>query len=363
MHRLLTLFALFIPLAFIAQPVITPDWLGQPGDMFATATSEVIPDVSAKGADVTWDFTGIVEEDSTRFPGLFVVADTTPFFSDFPQANQCVFTEVFDPEVGQLRGYQYFQATDDEWRLLGIKVASSLGNLGTTYSEPAVFLEFPMEYEDAFSNFYAGEIDLGIVSSQFDGLAIVDADAYGTVMLPNGTFDNCMRIERSVAASDSTDLGLGIIEITKSQSLTYTWFSPDHPGPLAVYETSEFYNIAVVDPLPPDTSQTFYDTTFTWDPTAAVASAEVVDNEAFAFSINPNPVTDAVQLNFDLEYPGEMTFELHALNGQRVASHKFNGMKGSNQETIDLGSLSSGTYLAVLRGDRKIATKQLIKVE
>ena len=174
MHKLLTIAVFLVPFILGAQPVITSDWFGQPGDMISTADSEVIPDVAPSGADVTWDFTNVVEEDSTRVPLLYVQADTTEFIADFPGANQCLYTDFNDPDAGFVRAYQYLEVSDGEWQLHGNTVASSLGTIGTSYSNTEKLLQFPFEFEDGFSDFYGGEIDLGVVTTQFEGFFYCD---------------------------------------------------------------------------------------------------------------------------------------------------------------------------------------------
>ena len=346
-----------------AQPTITADWAGSPGESIAQSESSVIPDVSAKGADAIWDFSGIVEVDSTRLPLLFVQADTTPFADEFPGANQCLYATESDPDVGMITAYQYSAANDTEWNILGSQASSSFGSISRKYSDPERVLKFPLTYEDSYSDLYAGETDLQVAKTQFGGLSIYEADAFGTVILPNGEFENCLRVVRSNAQLDTTDLGLGIIEIVVSGSTTYTWYNPAYPGPLAIYEEFEFYTVAILDPLPPDTSSTVFDTTFIFDPTAVISQVEELDLEAFDMTSAPNPFTDEFVLTYDLENPEQVRIELYDMQGQQQYSQSVDAFQGKNTHSIDASGFPPGNYSLIVRGSDKFAVDQVVKVD
>ncbi len=362
-YPLTTLVLTFIcPLFMAAQPVITKDWLGKPGDMIASTESDQRPDVTPKGDNVTWDFSSLTANDTAIIFQEFVDPDTTEFFSEFPTANTCVFVSFMDPEAGLLKGYSYGLGSDEGWDVLGNKVSSTFGTIGTTYSDPQRYISFPLEYEHGSTDFYAGEVDLIAAKTQFSGLAIIYADAWGTVIMPNATIDNCLRMEVIITQTDTTDLGLGIIEEVHLNSTTWFWLHQDHPGPLAVYEESEYFTVAIVPPLPNDTSALQRDTTFSWDPTFVSSKVPYFSVDAFDLNISPSPFSSQVTIEYHLDSPEEMQFELYNMSGQQVYSAELNGVTGTNRETIVLSTaIATGSYLALVRGESAGSAVQIVK--
>ena len=364
LRRLTWIVLALCPAFMLAQPTFTQDWLGKPGEFTAAREASEIPDWSASGADVSWDFSGVTPADTAAFGQLYVIPDTTPFFSDFAGATHCQFTQYIDEEFGPIKSYVYSKATSANYVTAGRKLTTSMGAITTTYADPETLIEFPLTYQSQFSDTYHGTRNLaGLASTQFAGEVTIDADSYGTVELPGGTFPNCLRVKSVTDHVDTTDLGLGITEETHVITTTYLWISLAHPGPIASYSEVESYAVAIIPPLPPDTSETAYDTSFSWDPTAVSSGARYFQPEAYTFEANPNPFNDYLTLSFALEKPEEMRFELQTINGQLVFTQVIPGIQGLNTETIEPGSLPPGTYVAVLRGKEKAGIRTVIKVE
>ena len=354
--------ALLTPVLLMAQPTITKDWIGSTGDFATTQESQNIPDVTPSGEGVTWDFTGLQTVDSLITGSIYVNPDTTQFKSMFQDANRCQFASFVDPDAGNVAGYSYSEVTDNIFVDHGQAIASQgFGNVFRKYTDDQTLMVFPFEYENSAADTYEGTFDLGIVTSYFTGETNFRAESWGRVNMPGGTFDDCMRVLYVVEEVDSTDLGLGIIEKTHTKTRRYVWLHPSHPGPLAQYETSEFFSVAIVNPLPPDTSATEFDTTFSWDVTAVEAGAKFFQPETFDVSIAPNPFNEYVQITYNLDRPESIQLEIQTIAGQTVYRSELSGVSGVNQESIDLGHLTQGTYIAVLKGNDKGTATQLIK--
>jgi hypothetical protein len=356
------IFSVICPLFVAAQPVITKDVLGKPGDMIANAESDQIPDVSPIGANVVWDFSSLTYSDTAILIQQFVDPDTTEFFADFPTANTCLFASIMDPDVGAVRGYSYGLSSDDGWDVLGDIVASDFGTISTTYSDPQRIISFPLEFEQGSSDFYAGETDLIAVKTQFAGLSVLFVDAWGTVILPDATVDNCLRMKEIISQTDTTDLGAGIIEEEHLKTTTWLWLNQDHPGPLAIYEVSEFFSVGILPPLPNDTSAVERDTSFSWDPTFVSSGVPYFSVDAFDLNISPNPFSSQITIEYHLDSPEKMKFELYNMSGQQIHSVELHGVTGVNRETIVLSTaITAGSYMALIRGEDAGSAVQIVK--
>lgn len=354
--------------AVLAQPTITRSWLGQPGEIITSRQAKEVPDVSPTGADVTWDFSQIEPADTFLIAQMFVDADTTKFKASFPSANNCLFATYDDPDVGDISFYDYSRATDNVWENIGsVLTTSQFLNLNT-FSDPQTLVTFPFTYQSQASDDFKNVLDISsmgitIVETYGEGTVNVTADAWGTVMLPGGTFDNCLRVRYETQEVDSTDLGLGIVEKAFSKSTSWVWISLSHPAPIANYEESESFVVALVQQLPPDTSETEFDTIFSWDQTAISSSTKYYQPEAFDFGISPNPFNSDLTLTFALDRPEEMRFEIQTVNGQVVYSQKLSGVTGSNTLNIRDVQIPAGTYIAALHSHSRAAVQKLVKVD
>lgn len=73
-------------------------------------------------------------------------------------------------------------------------------------------------------------------------------------------------------------------------------------------------------------------------------------------NLQPNPVTSLAILNYSVASKQELSLMITDSKGSRVMQKTINAATGSNQEELDLSSLSSGTYLLTLvssTGDQK----------
>ena len=282
----------------------------------------------------------------------YVDPATTPEGQSFPGSNICLAQGTFGI-------YGYLSIDDDKFENYG----SSFLTSQTIYSDPETELVFPMGYEDSFTDDYAYSASLFGVTTYGTGTVSGEIDGYGTVILPNGTFDDAVRVKIVDEGVDSTDLGLGIVEKLVTTTTTYFWYSSAHTGPLCYREYTEGIQVAIVEALPNDTIAIDPDSSFAFDPTATTSSATFLQEDAFELKASPNPFMSQLDLTFTAERAGELHFELHNNLGQVVISRSINAVQGQNSINLVTGSLAPGTYIAVLAGDNEGSVKRLLKSE
>lgn len=345
-----------------AQPTITRSWLGQPGDIVASRDAAAIPDISPIGQDVTWDFSGIQPADTLIYGSMYVEADTTAFFAQYPTANICLFAIEEDPEFGTAIAYQYAVASDERWEELGLAASAPfVGTVILEYSNPRLNIPFPMTYQTQSTDDYSGTLDIIFGTSYISGSGSIVGDAWGTVILPNGVFSGCLRVKYESMESDSS----AIFDITKTVANTvqYLWIHPSHPAPLASYSETESYTITFLNGVPVDTTETEIEDSFSWDPTAISSSVKYFRPDAYALQMNPNPFGSTLNLNFTLEQPEELRFEIQTVSGQTVYHTRISGSTGQNVETLEPPDIPAGTYIAILYGEKHASAVKLVKAE
>jgi Secretion system C-terminal sorting domain len=342
---------LLCPVLLAAQPTITSDWIGKAGEEVSSVFTLEVPDIGDAGADKSWDFSNVTP-DTIALDFKFVNPDTTPFFASYPNSNSCLAV----PELGI---YSYFKLDDSAWEFYG----NVFGITQLILQNPQTQLMFPMTFEDSFSDDYESTREIIGIFTFGTGNVKVTADAYGTVTLPTGTFDNVMRIKTIDESVDSTDLGSGIFEKVHTTSTTYIWYSADHPGPLCIRDYSESFQVALVPPIPPDTVFMDPDSSFQYDPTAGLSAVPYFTTDAFELEVVPNPFVSVLNLNFTVDNGQELKIELQTINGQVVYSQDYNATQGYNNLEINVQGLPAGSYIALLRGENEGSIKRLIKIE
>jgi|GEM_PF-5214616 len=343
--------ALLCPLFLIAQPTITSDWIGKSGEKISSVLTLEVPDPGDDGANKSWDFS-TVTPDTIDFEFSYIDPDTTPFFGSYPNSNSCISI----PEFGI---YTYFKLDNSLWEFHG----NAFGMSQEIYQDPQIELMFPMTFEDSFSDEFASTLEFFGVTTFGTGNTKVTADAYGTVTLPGGTYDNVMRLMVIEETVDSTDLGLGIVEKIHTSTINYIWYSAAHPGPLCIRSYSKSYQVALVPPLPPDTLFMDPDSSFQYDPTATSSATHYFTTDAFELEVSPNPFASNLNLNFNVDNGQNLKFELQTLNGQIVYRESIAATPGHNNLGIDVQDLPAGAYIAILKGENKGSIKRLIKIE
>lgn len=103
------------------------------------------------------------------------------------------------------------------------------------YSNRDTVLEFPLAYQDAFSNEAAWSFDLSDAGVDFAFSRASErstaVDGWGTLITPYGTFDQVLRSRTEIDNSDLVAVAGNEIPI-ESTSFSYQWWSPDWGTPV-----------------------------------------------------------------------------------------------------------------------------------
>ncbi len=79
-------------------------------------------------------------------------------------------------------------------------------------------------------------------------------------------------------------------------------------------------------------------------------------------SIEPNPASKIITVNFMALKEKAMTTEIFAINGRRLYKSEINTEKGMNKQNIDIENYVPGTYLIRLTQDKYSTIRQFIKI-
>lgn len=218
-------FSILAHLLFIVsisgQPIITESIVPQVGDQWNIKfleTNNFNP--GNNGANQTWDFSGL--DISNSIDISFQVLNPTSVIGheNFPTADFVMYLQGFE-------NYQFYAVSEDSISLVGgEQISGNEIDFLTIYTDPEDGLHLPVHYGDSYDYYsYFEQYFAGNFLAENDRNGSVTADAYGTIITPNGTYSNVLRL---------------IIEETSfgETNTQYAWYDVNHFNPVLLYETS-----------------------------------------------------------------------------------------------------------------------------
>lgn len=329
---------LFIFQTTKSQPTITSDNAFAVGDYLVTASSSVVPNEGGSGASQIWDFTG-VDALGGSLTLNFVDPSTTAFASSFP------FSTVAQDDGSGV--YSYYMNTANEADYMGY------GYYGEAfpYTDNQEVFAYPCTYNTSFADHLSAS---GVVNGQYvirHGSVSFSADAYGKLMLPEGTFANTLRVKYVSNITDTVFYGGSFI--IQTNITTYSWYVPGIKSALM----SIGYDTSTVNGYYPQ-----YSSFASYTPGANAAT--LLQAETSNLSIFPNPAVNHSAISFTLEQAGNVQFSLMNDAGQTIKTWTESTLTaGIHSEEIEIGDLESGVYLLRLEMiNRKDAIARFTKL-
>ncbi|HKR04296.1 MAG TPA: T9SS type A sorting domain-containing protein [Bacteroidia bacterium] len=338
MKKIYFFLIVFLPVIAAGQITITQSDLPNVGWGYINAVdpgySAAIP---AGGASQTWNYANLqnINQDSL----LFQSSAGTPYAPMFPNANLA----TYNPNDST---YGYFISNSSGFFLNGGSVAQ-FNNFVAVYDPPQIFIPVPFTYNSTYSGYSRFAIDTTfgtdsariILNTQISILA----DGYGSLILPNLTAPNTLRIKKTSLQTDSLWIKLPLIGWTLSppaitQSTEYLWLQ--NGGGTLLLDID-------ADSLGQTATQSSYRLFF-----AMVGINE--NHSPAAVSVFPNPAPDRVTFTFE-NNTGERS-KLAIINqlGETVESYDVSRL---NSFTMTTSHLPAGMYAYVTQTEKEIKAK------
>jgi hypothetical protein len=275
------------------------------------------------GANVTWDYSGLLNLyiDTVGFR----VAAGTPYASTFPNSNLA----SYDPASG---AWTYVTTNSSGLYFDGFNEAT-LGTL--TFNPPQLVAPVPFTYGSTrtstsgftIDTLYGGQNIRVEVSTQGQ----FEADGYGTVILPTGTFNNVLRVKNTSLSTNTISIGTNLfgtivytpVSSSQSQSTTYSHYQEG--------ASASFILDIDADSLGLTTNSSSY-----LLQSVVLSSSEVTESREV--SVYPNPAGNSLIIQGAGRERSVMVF---GLDGKIVSLPVTSqGVDGS----IDVTNLSDGLY-------------------
>ena len=320
-------------LGLTAQSVITHNGNApQIGDIYNFSGTLDSFDPGPSGAGQNWDFSDITPTFSST--STAVAPESTPFAGDFPEAT-IAFAQSGDNET-----FIFSQISTSEMLNVGLGNTPSGGNpMVIHYTDAVKLLQYPFSYTDAYTDSYytAYSLTEGMVTHEW-GTISVTADAWGSVLTPEGTFNNTLRIKSERTYTDSVWVSGIFVNAGTYTQTDYQWYtSTSHTPVISISVTG-------------DGSSVTYRTN-----TLGVGEDFLIHSH---INIFPNPATDRISIKADKIMNHISIF---SVNGRQMGTSS-SQTSSSHQQTIDVSNYPKGVYLIkVGLEDGSIVTERIVK--
>jgi len=292
------------------------------------------------GANQTWNFTGLVRQDSTLL--TWVASSSTPYSAQFPTSNVA---STIDNS-----NYNYFTGSSSSLLVNGNGGPSYV----VSYTDLQTFITFPFTYNSSFTDNFAAFFNVGGFNVTRTGTTTVTSDAYGTINLPFGSFSDALRIKYVVSSKDSSNPGFPVVILSNITS--YVWFVGGKKFPVCeiIYASSTFNGIPN-----PSTKHVSYSPN---NPSLAITQTSTAVPQNYELGQNyPNPFNPVTNLEFEIPTLEFVSLKVYDMLGKEVAT-LINGNlgPGTYRYDFDASGLTSGNYFYKLETKDFSETKKMI---
>ena len=333
MKKLFTqILCLFVTTGLFAQPVINSSFNPKTGDVFRFHPVNTKITEGSSGANVTWDFSTI-HIIWNAMGGKYMNPSATPYVNDFPGAD-VVYESFFAPGT-----YHYYYATSTALE----KIGEASFQVTAVYNSPQTIITYPFTYNSKTTDNYSCNTTIGSLDLDIIGLWEAEGDAYGTLILPSGTYNNVLRIRiTNEFTKDYNDPGQAV---EGTEGVEFWYVSSTSNKPLLKIIREHYTR----DGNP-------YDSLAISMVSEEVSGISHPDRAITNLRLFPNPATDVLHVGFEMENSAEVAMAMVTVDGRTIKEYGREAMSpGSYLKELSLDGLASGIYL--LRVDAGEAPK------
>jgi hypothetical protein len=335
---LLALMSILVCSSALAQPTITSNFSPTLGANVVLAVGDT-NNISegAAGANKTWDFSAM-QKVGNNTGYTHIAPSATPYSSQFPAA-----TLAYATTSGQGNtGYVYYKISSTAFENVGVATSA----IQMYYTNPQVILQYPTTYNSSYTDTYSGSgTNSQNITTYRNGNITITADAWGTLILPQATFNNVLRVKIEQTSVDSIHF-MGQDIITENRIVTYNYYRDDIKQQLMgisyTYGKDFFGDDIIIKSV-------FYYP----DAPNAVTSLAKQDIKVY-----PNPATENIVIE-NLGNTEATSFTITDVLGKTYLAETVN--YNTQNSKIDVSSLAEGIYfLSLFKNETFIGTEKLI---
>lgn len=179
------------------------------------------------GKNQVWDFSRIRSKTNSIFKEEIVRTDKTPYKKDFKNSD---FAEKNSDGT-----WVFYKIHQNQNLLMGY--ADDKAKMKMIYTEPMLFAKRPIQFGDSITDTFKRTYSVNQMDLSGTGTITIVADGTGTLILPNGIFENVLRIRIETIQMDAPAQYASWP--SKSIQKTWTWFDNKHASALLKIDITE----------------------------------------------------------------------------------------------------------------------------
>ncbi|HAY34693.1 MAG TPA: T9SS type A sorting domain-containing protein [Ignavibacteria bacterium] len=348
MKNLFLFLVFFVSSNLFSQIILTSANNPVPGNTTKSITCDTTGITEGNsGANQTWNFNGLVRRDSSVH--TWVASNATPYSAQFPNSNIASTPNDSD--------YSYYNSSTSELIYNGYGGVFQVNS----YSNPETILQYPFTFNSNFSDSYSSVYNNGIGNSYLNGTVTTTGDAWGTLVLPNGSFSNALQVRNVTAHRDSSAIGGLVLDFS---STAFTWFVQGKKFPVLEVR----YNTIVLNGNPVFSGK--FVSYSPDNPTIGITQINTIIADEYTLGQNyPNPFNPATKIKFDIAAGDKNLNTVINLSvfdqlGKEVATLVNEYLSpGSYEVDWNASNISGGVYYYKLTAGNFTETKKMILVK
>lgn len=342
----LILIVLLFASAVNAQIILNSNRKPVIGDSFTRSemdTSGVIE--GASGENSIWDFS-TVGATGQQLVAQYIHPSEAMGNSLFPDADIAV---VYDELA-----YTFYNTDNNNVHALGIAGE----DFSIRFSNAEKIAEYPFSFNSTFLDNFQSEYELGEgVINRRIGINQFTGDAYGTIILPDGSSHAALRVKIFRHSVDTTFVSGTPVSTIETRATTYEWYTIGSKYPVFGILYIETNTNGIITTSKQVGSNTETTTDVDDEPKQIVSRFDLFQNY-------PNPFNPSTKISWQSRVAGHQTLKIYNILGTEVATlvdeYK---PAGSYEVDFDASNLSSGVYLYKLQSGGNIITKKMTLIK
>ena len=353
--KIITIVLFFISMGLSAQTTLTyPNNGLVAGDNFTFKEIQFV-DPGASGPNQIWDLSKI--QTTGKEPISTIQIPTLPKIDGIGDYNLSLLDN----------GYDYMMhSSESDLQELGY-VNSDL-KLILRYSDPVIKMKYPFAFGASYTDHFiavANYSETNIID--FFGDCTVTADAYGTLMLPDRTIANALRVK-----TVKTGLQVNMCGTTDVNIVKYNWYAAGYRYPLVSINIVENRpNVGVEQVLKTaftNIQQPIKSISINGAPNsiAAINPNKVNAKPEVTVVVSPNPFTDKLNYSYLLNEQMAVSIELYTISGKNISWLVKDQLQLPGMQTGEINSmmynLTPGVYFLRFTFDKQVVISKVVRI-
>ena len=308
-----------------AQPTLNNNEMYNVGDIVQMSncdTTGIYP--GASGAGVTWDFSLLSNNGTVST--TTIAADTSTVF---------LTSNLMETLPGGQTEYVQENSTDSY-----VNAIYDPGTGSMVYYNSYDVARRPVTYNTVYNDSFSVSIP-GATPTSGRGIITQTGDAYGTLILPSGTYNNVLRVKKMQTEKDTVNATPAFY--TFNSVTSYLWFDAAHAAPLLRIDSTAGSLLTTK-------------TVMFLQGTTAVKNIKGNSVQYTAW-FNDN----TLQLAGNFETNNSYDLVVYDMIGAKIMEQHFSG--GSNDQRFDAGrQVAPGIYMVSIANSNDPSSREIIKI-